>query len=100
MVGIGSFPVAEMPEAYGLDAVVTVTATDPADIGKTAKVRIGDSTGTFYGAGQTAVYKGYTYKVVSGDSGRADDVKVLVDGAINVCSQSNPLQFFYQFVRA
>ncbi len=98
MVGIGSFPVAEMPEAYGLDATITVTATDPADIGKTAKVRIGDDKGTFYGVGQTGTYDGHSYKVVKGDSGRADDVKVLVDGAINVCSQSNPLQFFYQFV--
>ncbi len=98
MVGIGSFPVAEMPEAYGLDATITVTATDPADIGKTAKVRIGDDKGTFYGVGQTGTYDGHSYKVVKGDSGRADDVKVLVDGAINVCSQSKPLQFFYQFV--
>ena len=92
------FPVAEMPEAYGLDAVVTVTAIDLADIGKTAMVRIGDDKGDFYGVGQTATYKGHTYKIVSGDSGRADDVKVLIDGAINVCSQSSPLQLYYKFV--
>ena len=94
------FPVAEMPEAYGLDAVVTVTATDPADIGKTAMVRIGDASGTFYGAGQSGTYNGYTYKVVSGDSGRADDVKVLIDGGINVCSEKSPLKFYYEFVAA
>jgi hypothetical protein len=94
------FPIMEMSEARGLDAVMTVTATDPADIGKTAKVRIGDGQGDFYGVGQTGTYDGHSYRVVRGDSGRADDVKVLIDGAINVGSQSDPLQFYYRFVRA
>ena len=92
------FPVAEMPEAYGLDATVTVTATDPADVPKTAKVRIGDAAGTFYGVGQTGTYHGHAYKVVQGDSGRPSDVKVLIDGEINVCDQKGPLPFYYQFV--
>jgi hypothetical protein len=92
------FPVAEMPEAYGLDATVTVTATDPADVSTAAKVRIGDAAGTFYGVGQTGTYNGHAYTVVQGDSGRPSDVKVLIDGEINVCSQSNPLPFYYQFV--
>jgi hypothetical protein len=92
------FPVAEMPEAYGLDATVTVTATDPADVPKNAKVRIGDDKGTFYGVGQTGTYNGHTYKVVKGDSGKSSDVKVMIDGEINVCSQSSPLLFYYQFV--
>ena len=90
-----------MPEAYGLDAVVTVTATDPADIGRTAEVLITDNAtgeGTYVGVNQTGTYGGHSYKVVRGDSGRADDVKVLIDGEINVCTADDPLPFWYRFV--
>jgi hypothetical protein len=101
MYGIGDFPVTAMPEAYGLDARVTVTATDPADIGKTAKVLITDNAkgdGTYIGVGQTGTYHGHSYTVIKGDSGRADDVKVLIDGEINVRSADDPLPFWYRFV--
>ena len=101
MHGIGDFPVTAMPEAYGLDAAVTVTATDPADIGRTAEVLITDNAtgeGTYVGVNQTGTYGGHSYKVVRGDSGRADDVKVLIDGEINVCTADDPLPFWYRFV--
>ena len=101
MYGIGDFPVTAMPEAYGLDATVTVTATDPADIGRTAEVLITDDAkgeGTYVGVNQTGTYGGHSYKVVRGDSGRADDVKVLIDGEINVRSADDPLPFWYRFV--